>query len=129
MGKLGRKRLPPAERKSTTVGVRFSFVERVGLCLKAQAAGCTMTQLIRSAALGLKLKPPVLVPTINREVWLELSQLATALKESLWRLNPDDQLARELIAVSGKLDEIRAQLRGDSCNDEDANEAVTSPIN
>ncbi len=129
MGHFGRKRLPPSQRRSTTIGIRFTLVERLTLQMKAQAAGCTVTRLIRTAALDLELQPPVVVPAINREAWLELARLAASLKGSLWRTNSDERLASELRNMSRKLDEVRAQLRGDSCNDEDADEAGTSPIN
>lgn len=112
MGKLGRKPLPPVDRRSTTVGVRFTFAERVRLCHKAQTAGCTMTQLIRAAALDLRLKPSVIVPEINRTAWLELARLGSSLDSALWRLEPDEQLAEKLRAISRRLNEVRALLRG-----------------
>lgn len=89
MGRLGRKKKAVGEGKERVTAVRLTLPEREIVEQKAAAAGVTVSEWVRSAAL--EREPPTrrMIPEINRVAWLELAKLAAALNEATWQFKAE----------------------------------------
>lgn len=78
--KGGRPRLPAADLRRVSVGVRFTIAERDALAGRAAAMGLSLAELVRHAALSRKLPSPP-VAAINRDEYASLARLGNNLNQ------------------------------------------------
>lgn len=84
--KGGRPKLPPADLRHMTLGVRVSDNEYQVIQEKADRLNMTPTQFLRAAAILRQLPPPP-VPAINREQYTKLSRLSSNFNQLLKALH------------------------------------------
>ncbi len=123
MGKYGRPKLPAGERRNARMlNVRLNAEEEQTVAQKAAAAGVTMTEWMRLAALEKQPPERRVIPEINRAAWLELSKLAATLNGAMWRfrLGSEPELRVLFECVRSELGSFRNMLIG---NDEDKRSA------
>lgn len=105
MAKLGRKKIPLAEKRRHGVTCRLNDGE-LKLC-DARRGEYTRGEWMRMGALT---KLPPVIPTLNREAWIQLSHAASNLNQLSRSLNCGD--AVDAIAIRRTLGEFRLSLLG-----------------
>lgn len=90
MGRYGRPKLANAERRTATaLLIRLNEEEHRVIEAKARAAGVTMTEWARYAAMERDPPAKKIIPELNRKAWLELSRLAATLNGAIRQQRPD----------------------------------------
>lgn len=123
MGKYGRPKLPAGERRNARMlNVRLNEEEEQLVAGKAAAAGVTMTEWMRLAALERQPPERRVIPEINRAAWLELSKLAATLNGAMWRFRPESEaeLSTLFEVVRSELGSVRDALIGNHAGEKGA---------
>lgn len=79
-GKYGRSKLPTADLRKWTIGVRVNAAELADMRGKAAAVGLPLAQWLRIIGVSSFILSP-LVPAINRQSYAELARLAGNLNQ------------------------------------------------
>lgn len=97
------------DRASSAFRVRLTAAERARLDAKAAAAGCSLSRLIRAAALGYRLpSPPIVREAMNElhRVGGNLNQIARHANATGERADDLDETLAEVMRAVGRLLDI-----------------------
>lgn len=111
------------EKRETKITLRLSVGEHEQIRAAAFAARLAIAEFTRRAALGVEIRPAApTAPTVNREVYADLSRLAANFNQVAKHLNDGrervgselaGQVLGQLLEVSEQLALLRAQLLGE----------------
>jgi hypothetical protein len=105
----GRPRLSDELRKNVRIRVSFTVAEAEHLDELADQAGIDTFQMIRAAALQLKINA---IPSINRQALVELGRVGNNLNQAVRRLNSgeDADLLKEILDLQTSINELKSSL-------------------
>jgi hypothetical protein len=110
----GRPRLPLADVRTPTIGVRVSPAEHAQLCERAAACGMRPAQFLREAALSRRLPAPP-APAVNRDRYVSLARLSANLNQLAKHANAGRQVTVDdalLVQMIGEVNQLRLALIG-----------------
>lgn len=112
MNEIQKKKYTPP---SHAIGVRVSPREYSQLAALAEIAGLKIGKYAIACALEKRIQPPV--PSVNRQLYADLSRVGSNLNQIARRLNAEDRLSgsdlvKTLDDLSRSLANVRQQLLG-----------------
>jgi uncharacterized membrane protein YccC len=119
MGKRGPAPYADDQRRTRRVSVYLTPAEYERLA--DNAAGRSVSDVLRRAGLGRSLEAPPQVPAVNREAWQSLARVVGNLNQLAHHANRGErvgpELADELAEVRAQVAQLRKELVGDEGQD------------